>query len=272
MNPPDRDDRRTSEELVAAALQGGEEDEAAWAAIRELHRRGTLEILRIGQNLLNSKSAKERGRGADILAQLGSPERTFRTECVESLLQRLALEHEPAVLNSIAVALGHLGDARAVPQLVLLKSHADPEVRYGVVHGLLGHVAPAAVEALIQLSGDSDEEVRNWATFGLGSQIEEVDTPELRDALARRLDDEIDEVRGEALVGLARRKDGRVVGPLRRELERGNVVVLAVEAAEALGDRSLLPLLVQLRDAPGQTDAYFLKVLSDAISALGTES
>ena len=54
--------------------------------------------------------------------------------------------------------------------------------------GMLGHDSPAAVESLILLSADPDEDIRNWATFGLGSQAEGVDTPELREALVRRLD------------------------------------------------------------------------------------
>jgi hypothetical protein len=57
----------------------------------------------------------------------------------------------------------------------------------------------------------------NWATFGLGSQIE-VNTKEIRDALFKRLGEEDDEIRGEALVGLSIRKDKRVLGPLLKEL------------------------------------------------------
>jgi len=268
MSSSDTEDRRTSKELVEVALQGDEEDELAWAAIRELQRRGTQEVLWAAQQLLSSMSPKERGRGADILGQLGVTKWTFPRECVDSLLERLAVEHEPTVLNSIAVALGHLGDERAVQPLVALMNHPDPDVRYGVVFGLMGHPHSEAVAALIKLSDDPDEEVRNWATFGLGSQLEEVDTPEIRDALVRRLDDAVAEVRGEALVGLSRRRDARVVGPLRRELESKNVIILAVEAAEALGDRSMLPLLEKLRDSPGEADSHFMNVLTDAIAAL----
>lgn len=189
-------------------------------------------------------------------------------KCADVMLEQLARERDPLVLRSIGAAFGHLQDARAVAPLVALVDHPDEEVRHGVVMGLLGHPDPAAVNALIQLSGDVDDDVRKWATFGLGSQLEDVDTPALREALVQRLQDRDVEARGEALVGLARRKDGRVLDLLRRELAGPDVIVLTLEAAEALGDPSLLPLLVQLRNSPGTVDSYFVQVLDAAITAL----
>jgi len=57
---------------------------------------------------------------------------------------------------------------------------------------------------------DVDDSVRDWATFGIGSLCD-IDTPELRDALAARLADADEEVRGEAVVGLATRGDNRAI-------------------------------------------------------------
>jgi len=258
------EDPRGTEELVAAALEGAPDDESAWEAVGALQRRGTREVLEAAARLLESPLPRERGRGADILGQLGLPERTFPEECVRLLLDVLRRESEPSVLSAVAVALGHLRDARAVPELVKLKGHPSEEVRFGVVHGLAGHELPEALSALIDLSDDSSEDVRNWATFELGSMTE-VDTPELREALLRRLTDANAEVRGEALVGLARRKDARVLEPLMAALQARDVMVLVVEAAQALEDRRLYPLLLQLRDKEGEADAYFRGVLDEAI-------
>src|SRR4029077_14951716 len=104
------------------------------------------------------------------------------------------------------------------------------DVRYGVVFALMGHEDRQALETLAELTRDPEAHVRDWATFALGSQAE-ADTPELREALVSRLADEDDDTRGEALVGLARRGDWRVLTALRRELESGSVGSLAVEAA-----------------------------------------
>ncbi|MGE6758303.1 HEAT repeat domain-containing protein [Corallococcus interemptor] len=261
---------RSVPELIALALQGDEDDETAWKAIWELRTRGDDEVFEAAVRLLHSPSSCERGRGADILAQLGSPKPgpELVTRCADEILAALATEQEAAVLASMGTALGHLRDARAVPALQPLKDHPDSDVRMGVVMGMMPHRDPVAIQTLIQLSRDSDEDVRNWATFSLGSQAEDVDTPELRDALFDRLTESNIELRGEALVGLALRKDPRVLEPLRRELESSEVIVLAVEAAQALEDVSLLPLLLRLREGPGEADSYFRHVLADAIAHL----
>jgi hypothetical protein len=88
--------------------------------------------------------------------------------------------------------------------------------------------------------------VRDWATFGLGSQTE-LDTPAIREALLARTLDPDDDPRGEALVGLARCADLRVVPALLKELQRETVGSLAVEAARDLGAETCLPALEALR-------------------------
>jgi len=96
-----------------------------------------------------------------------------------------------------------------------------------------------------------DTDTRNWATFALGSLSEE-DSPAIRDALAARLSDADDEVRGEAMLGLARRVDERVVQPLQRELSGREVGTLAIEAAEVMPRPEFIPHLEALYAAhPG---------------------
>ena len=68
--------------------------------------------------------------------------------------------------------------------------------------------------ALIALSADDDLDVRDWATFALGTLSEDDGAP-LRDALAARLDDEDEDVRLEAVHGLALRGDARAAEPAR---------------------------------------------------------
>ncbi|MGE6761804.1 HEAT repeat domain-containing protein [Corallococcus interemptor] len=271
-SPPEAD--LSTDELFARALQGGEEDPGAWRAIWQLHHRGGEDVFQRAAAWLQSSSPKERGRGANILAQLEfrhrSPERVARF--TDALLPALAQEQDAAVLEAMAAALGHLGDPRAVPALLPLKEHPDAHVRFGVVMGLAQHRDAQALQALIHLSRDADETVREWATFTLGSQAREVDTPELREALMDRLSETHVKIRGEALLGLALRKDSRVLEPLRRALEGPGVTTLEVEAAQALEDASLLPVLLAHREACGEDDdPEFRAVLYEAIHSLSSQ-
>jgi HEAT repeat protein len=253
---------RLTRELIASALRHDPQ------ALGELHRRGTQEVFDAAMELLSS-TPMHRTCGAQILSQLGSPNprAEMRTACADAVLALIAREEHPLVLEAAGIALSHLKDPRAVAALLPLASHPNPDVRHGVAHGLMTHDDPATVAALIQLSSDEDRDVRNYATFALGSMTE-LDTPALREALFARLGDEDREVRSEGIVGLALRKDPRVVEPLRRELRDPDVTVGALNAAEVLGDKSFLPALLAMRDEPEPLDPYFRSQLENAIAAL----
>ncbi|HZG94253.1 MAG TPA: HEAT repeat domain-containing protein [Mycobacteriales bacterium] len=161
---------------------------------------------------------------------------------------------------AVAHALGQMYDPRATTMLLGLVEHEDADVRFKVASGLphnFGEDGPddEVVAALIRLSGDEDEDVRDWATFGLGSGIDSVDTDELRAALWARVDDEHAESRNEALAGLAYRHDPRVAPLLLRELESGDVEKITVDAASVLADPILLPALRRLADSDWAADA-----------------
>jgi HEAT repeat protein len=240
------DDPRTVDELFATALCESDDD-LAWDAKGALQHRGTREILDRALQLCASSCALERRTGADILAQLGSPGRAFPELCLRTLLVMLERESRGDVLNSILVALGHQHRAESIVPAFRFRQHADADVRYAVVHALTGHSEPLAVAGLIELTRYPVAEVRDWATFGLGTQIE-LDTPEIRECLLERLTDPDDDTRFEALVGLAQRRDRRVLPALSRELKSDFVQVIAVEAASLIADPELLPDLVALQE------------------------
>lgn len=75
-----------------------------------------------------------------------------------------------------------------------------------------------------------------------------MDSEAIREALLRRLADPDNETRGEAFVGLARRRDRRVVAPLLDELSSDCVGTLVVEAAKEIADPRLLDVLNELTD------------------------
>ena len=242
-----RSDPRSVSELIAVALSDPNTNEYGGRdAAVALHWLGTEEALVRAAQLCQSFCAVERRVGADIIGQLGFSDGSFKRQRLNILLKMLRSERDADVLYSVFIALSHVGEADAVGPAARFRAHPVPIVRYAVVHALTGHDDPVALTSLIELTNDEDSDVRDWATFGLGTQLE-VDTPALRDALAGRLDDPDEVVRSEALIGLARRKDDRVVPALSKELAADPVDFGCVEAAELMADHRLYSGLVTLR-------------------------
>lgn len=243
-------DSSSIDELINTALNATDE-ETAWGAVVELHGRGSREVYEKALGLTRSHVSEERSLGADILGQLGKGEEggehSFPQEAGEVLLAMLASEEDPEVLEAVLTALSYLHDPKSIPEVARFVKHEDPEVRHTAVLALMGHDDQTAIDLLIGLSVDEDPEVRDWATFALGTQLD-ADTPEIRAALAERLQDPDEVIRGEALVGLARRRDDRVVPALKQELRAETVEELVVGAAELTGSPELHALLVALSD------------------------
>jgi HEAT repeat protein len=254
---------RSTKELIESALVEPD-DEKYSEILMTLHLRGTREVFDAARELCASGESDKRSFGAAIMGQLGFPERAFPEESVAILLEMLAADEAPEVLESVAVSLGHLHASAAIEPLVRLKNHTSSDVREGVAFGLGTHQDGRAIDALIELSADEDKEVRNWATFALGQQIN-ADTPEIREALMQRTSDDDREVRCEALLGLASRKDERVIDPLIEELSTESPMDLALEAATHMADDRLLPHLIEFRKT-GRADK---ELIDEAIAACG---
>jgi HEAT repeat protein len=234
------------DELIAFLL-GGPEEDPYWDAVGALHWRGTREVLDRAVGLCRSPCAVERRAGADILGQLEVPERSFPEEGRGVLRAMLEREEDSGVLRAILIALSHHRSPEIVAPASRFRRHADPNVRLAVVFALTGLEDAGSIGTLIELTSDSVAYVRDWATFALGSQIEQVDTTEIREALVERLADPDDDTRAEAIIGLARRGDRRMLPALRDELASGSVGRLAIEAAALVGDPQLYPLLAALQ-------------------------
>lgn len=234
--------------------------------IAALHARGDEESFVAAAEVLGSPDPDRRSVAADILAQLGAAgeERPFREPAFRILLEQIESETHPSVLASITSAFGHLADPRGIGALHALSDHRDVEVRRGVAFGLLGHDDDLAVATLVALSTDPDAAVRDWATFGLGTQIDR-DDEQVRDALVARLDDEDRDTRGEALRGLAARGDDRAIPRLLIELGHpcetdgsGTVQEALLVLAARTADPRLCPRVEAARRAwerarPGET-------------------
>ena len=241
---PQASDQRSTTELVALYLRDPETDEAG-RALGVVQYRGGKEEFEIAAHLARGNLALERRVAADILAQLGWQERTYLSESIEILL-RLLDDPEVEVLQAAAIACGQRKSSLSVARLVELGKHPSAQVRYGVTYGLAGQDEPSAIDALLLLSKDEDRDVRDWATFALGSQTD-IDTPELREALRARLTDNDPEIGGEALVGLSRRQDEHLKRAVLDELSGEFHGDWVFEAAEAIADPDFIPALERMR-------------------------
>lgn len=253
---------RTAVERYRAVVR---QDDAE-ANLALVHYRGGDEEFRLGLEYSQSADPLDRAVGADILAQLGWSDQTFLEETVDVLISLLA-DSDPYVVYCAATGLGHRADNRAIPHLVRLANHEDPLIRYGVVYGLSGREDPDAIASMIRLTADDDHDVRNWAVFGIGSQIDQ-DSPEIRDALWSALKDPDMEVRGDALVGLANRKDPRARAAILEEWKHDEISILSIEAAEELADPDLLESLHKLQYSFDiEQDSYCRSRLLGAVTA-----
>ena len=124
---------------------------------------------------------------------------------------------------SLLYAIGHNNEKLGKAQVDKLCSFADTEnnfVKEGLVSALLGVDNSKAIRTLITLSSDKLNNIRNWATFGIGTQTER-NSKKIRDALWDRVIDKHQETKLEAILGLAKRKDKRVNEIIKQELIEG---------------------------------------------------
>jgi HEAT repeat protein len=170
-------------------------------------------------------------------------------------------------------AIGHCqekSNQQGLRRIAKLRAHRSENVRFGVVMALLGRTNRISLNTLISLTTDTSDDVRDWATFGLGTMVE-VDTPKLRNALARRLNDSDGDTRCEAIAGLAKRKDPRARDALLQELKRDNTTSLVFEAAAEFGDITLLPYIQQhslIANRTKNPNSYWLQVAQESEKVL----
>jgi HEAT repeat protein len=234
--------------FIAAALALDSDDDARWDAVWALQKRADDAVFAAAAGLIASDDARERELGVDILAQGQVAHKPLRERAIPLLLALAAREEAPPVTASLCYAFGHLHDPGTIDAVRAWVGHPDEDVRYAVVHGLSRYEDPRAIEALIQLSADVDSDVRDWATFGLGSQIA-TDTPAIRAALRARLDDPDVATCTEAVAGLAKRCEPGVLPALRVLFADTEASPLPLEAALALADPAYRGALTTLANA-----------------------
>jgi methionyl-tRNA formyltransferase len=201
---------RELDELVATARIEWLDDDDEWKPhVCALAERGTVEVLEAMAALDDDPDPAIRELGAYVLGQLGGDTPSLPAEQEARLLQIGSTDDQDSrVLVAVACSFGHLGEPWGENWLLSHRAHPDADVREAVAFALGGRHGEPALTALIELSGDPEAAVRDWATFALGTLAEQ-NSPALRDALAARLDDPDDDTRLEAIHGLALRGDHR---------------------------------------------------------------
>ena len=258
-DPVDESDDALFARAIANHMLAGDDDALYSDAVEELHHRGTESIRRRAIELLDHPQPSGRSVGAAVLGRIdqlaGQP---GDGATVDALIDLAGREPDAVVIQAVVEALGDLGDPRAIPTALAFVDHPTPWLRWSVARALTLLLAARAgdalldedepaVAALIGLTADPDSEVRDWATFGVGTQLP-IDGPLTRAALWNRLDDPDDDARAEALHGLARRHDPRTAPLVQTALEAETVGRLAVESALLLGDPTLSRALEGLTD------------------------
>jgi hypothetical protein len=240
---------RSLDARIKAALAAYDED-TRWELIGGILDECPDDVLKASSALLRGEHGRQRTLGADLLGRLVGSDPDAGPAAERALLAALQHEHESNAIASMVAALGHIGDAGALAQIIPFARHSYAGVRLAVAFAVATiSPRPLSVEVklgLIRLSRDEDPEVRDWATFGLGTLSGE-ESPEVTAALLARASDAYHEARAEALFGLAVRRDPRAVPHLICALSSAHVQGLEVDAAAEAADPRLLPALWALQ-------------------------
>lgn len=216
--------------------------------------------LRVGLELIASADPVEREAGCELLGRVSDHHEGVRAESAAALVALAGRETTSGVLQALVRAIEKTGDQGGVSVLAGLAVHRDAGIRRQVAESfayvLTGLPDGRDIGALIALTRDEDPEVRDWATFTLGSQAA-VDSPAIRSTLWKRTADDHAETREEAIRGLARRHDPRAVQLLIELLEDPEGAdILTFGAAQTMGAAELLPALLGYDpDGIGVSDA-----------------
>ncbi|MHC4876653.1 MAG: HEAT repeat domain-containing protein [Planctomycetota bacterium] len=166
-------------------------------------------------------------------------------ECVVSeLIEIVQGKHRPIVRDAI-VALGRIGDKRAVPTLLNALDVATGSHRTSTVEALGRIGDEKAVGPLVKLLEDPDEQVQICAAIALSRTP---DARTVRPLMGILLQTNNDELRKQAVRALAATKDPRAVPAIARLLDSSDnsLKETIAEALGSIGDSSACQPLTRL--------------------------
>lgn len=234
----------TSEKIFTRLLNN-KTQKTFWENVGELRKRPNNEVYNKAFKLANAKSEKEKIIGIYVLAQLGFDPRFQQNKTVDLYFKLLENEKSPKVISAILSSISHNNEKlneNQISKLIEYKTHKFADVRFELTHAISCLENDDAIKTLIELSNDKNSDIRNWATFGIGTQLE-IDTEIIRNALWNRVNDSDYETKSEAIVGLANRMDKRIKEVIISELKNGDYGTLLFGAILKLNDKEFLPYL-----------------------------
>ena len=219
----------------------------------------------------------ERDDGTGYLVEDGP---TFddaqRAVLIALVAERMATAGEPAAI-ALLLASRRLIDAALLGPVLALAGHPSADVRQVVAVELPGFAAefeddPRIDATLLALARDEDDDVVDWALFGLGLVHDDgpLDTPEARALFAANVDHEHEGVRDEARTALALLGNvGYLEDCLYAEDEDDarRTHDAFVTAAGRTGDPRLHASLVTLRDLGYASNVFLETELAAALEA-----
>lgn len=238
--------KKWTSEKIFTRLLNNKTQKTFWENIRELRKRPNKEVYNKAFKLASSEIEKEKIIGIYVLAQLGFYPRFQQNKTVDLYFKLLENEKSPKVISAILSSISHNNEnlnEKQILKLIKFKTHKSVNVRFELALALSSLENKNAIKTLIELSNDKDSDTRNWATFGIGTQLDN-NTEEIRTALWNRVTDKDEITRLEAISGLAKRKERKIKEVLKSELENidenGSLIL---ESIELLNDKDFIPLL-----------------------------
>lgn len=195
-----------------------------WNQVTQLRSFVNKEMVSECFMLIDSDDLKSKQIGIDVLCQLGRNRKNFIKELLEKLFYIFETTSDEKLICTSLFAIAHNNEYlkdKDIKTLEKFNHSTSKDIRYALVHSLLGIKNKTATEILIKLAKDKSPKVRDWATFGLGTQIK-TDNEEIRNALYKNCFSKDNQTRQEAIKGLANRKDERVKDIILKELYSEN--------------------------------------------------
>jgi len=212
-----KDKRLTAKQLISKAYHIEDED-SYMSYINQLRERGDDEVFQLAKRLAYSKDNLYREISASILSQFGYKTKLYRGESIY-LLGKLLHDKNDDVVSTAIYGFGHRKCTRYADKIASFVSSKSLPIKEALAFSLGGYEDKKSIDALILLMQDENYHVRNWSTFSL-AQITECNTPKICDALYKSFSNEKSEIRGEALLGLALRKDKRTIDAIIEDLQK----------------------------------------------------